>query len=283
MSAPLIAILTDFGTQDPFTGILKGVIARLAPGLPVIDLTNSIPAGDIRRAAFHLWQSVPFFPAGTVFLSVVDPGVGTSRRPMILETSISPSSGKYWFVGPDNGIFTYLLNAKSHAWEITNPEYMLEGASKTFHGRDIFAPAAAHLAQGVPAASFGPPLDSPSQFERPCLEFGQPGILKGEVLFADTFGNLLTSLGRFDRSGPGKIKFVPWLPGGEPAEIPDAAINVQLPDGSRLPLVNTFGEIPQGYCAALVGSSGLIEIVSNQASAANLLKLSGSDPIQLVY
>lgn len=283
MSASLIAILTDFGTHDPFVGILKGVIASINAGVQVIDLTHSIPAGDIRRAAFHLWQSAPFFPAGTVFLTVVDPGVGTSRRPIILESSIGQIPAKRWFVGPDNGLFTYVLTANSQAWEITNPEFMLPGPSKTFHGRDIFAPAAAHLARGVPPGSFGRPLEDPIQFELPCLEMRQPNMLMGEILFADTFGNLLTSLGRFDRSLPGTIKYNPWLPNREAVILSNPTPVVQLPDGYQLPIVNTFGDIPTGQCAALVGSSGLIEIASNRSSAAELLKLSGGDPVQLIY
>jgi S-adenosylmethionine hydrolase len=283
MTAPLIAILTDFGLQDPFAGILKGVIANLAPGVPLVDLTHEIPPGDVRQAAVDLWQSAPYFPPGTIFLAVVDPGVGTSRRPMVLQIEHKPSSMTQWFVGPDNGLFTFLLHGYFQAWTITNPDYMLPGPCKTFHGRDIFAPAAAHLANGVPGSNFGPVLSDPVKLATPRLELSKPEGLTGEVLFADKFGNLLTSLGRFERMEDGKVKFEPWLPGLDGADMQAHNMQVRLPDGSLLPLVSTFGDIIPGRYAALIGSSGLLEIASNQTSAASLLKLKRGEIILLLY
>ncbi len=283
MGAPLIAILTDFGTQDPYAGILKGVITSLAPGVPMVDLPHEIPPGDVCRAAFHIWQSAPFFPPETIFLAVVDPGVGTSRRPMVLQAEGEPSSTNRWFVGPDNGLFTFILRENFRAWTIVNPEYMLPDPSKTFHGRDIFAPAAAHLANGVPGASFGPAIKDPVRLARPRLERSQPGELTGEILFADKFGNLLTSLGRFERLEESELKFKSWIPGLESFNLKAKNMQVKLPDGSLLPLVNTFSEIIPGKCAVLIGSSGLLEIVSNQISAATLLKLQPGEIIRLLY
>jgi S-adenosylmethionine hydrolase len=283
MTAPLIAILTDFGNHDPFVGIIKGVIATLAPNLPTVDLTHEIPPGDIRRAAVHLWQAVSYFPAGAVFLVVVDPGVGTSRRSMVLRFEAGSSSNHYWFVGPDNGLITFIARRMFEAWEITNPAYMLPGLSKTFHGRDIFAPAAAYLANGVPGPDFGPAIPNPEQLALPELKYTSPSTLAGEILHADTFGNLLTSLGRFERLENGNTRFIPWLPGLEEKIISSQGQVIRLTDGRLLSMSETFGEIPKGNCAALIGSSGLIELASNQASAADLLKLQSGEHIYLQY
>jgi S-adenosylmethionine hydrolase len=283
MATPLIALLTDFGAQDPFVGILKGVIAGIAPTVPTIDLTHEIPLGDIRRAAFFLWQSAPFFPPGSIFLVVVDPGVGTTRRPMLLHTTDGPISTNQWFVGPDNGIFTYMLQGNYQAWEIMNPTYTLAAPSHTFHGRDIFAPAAAHIANGVNGPDFGPALDDPVKFSLPILEHNQTGELVGEIFCADHYGNLLTSLGRLKYLKEGKMEFLPWLPGPVKASLESQDFRLRLPDGNLLPLVRTFMDIAPGGCAVLIGSSGMLEIAANRASAANLLGLSSGDRIQLLY
>jgi S-adenosylmethionine hydrolase len=142
---PPITLLTDFGLQDPYVGIMKGVIAGIAPGSPVADLTHLVPPGDIRAGALALLSSARFFPPGTVHLAVVDPGVGSRRRPIAIR------AGAFSFVGPDNGLFTYVARfdeADTRVVEIANPAYRLPAVSNTFHGRDIFAPAAAHLAVG---------------------------------------------------------------------------------------------------------------------------------------
>lgn len=283
MTSPLIAILTDFGTQDPFVGILKGVIAGLAPTIPTIDLTHEIPLGDIRRAALNLWQSAPFFPPGSIFLVIVDPGVGTSRRPILLHTNDGPISTNHWFVGPDNGLFTYMLQGNYQAWEIINPAYALPGPSQTFHGRDIFAPAAAHVANGVNGPDFGPAITDPVKFTLPILEHIRSGEVTGEILYADNYGNLLTSLGCFKHLEVEKLEFSPWLPGLMEASFKSQKFRLKLPDGSLLPLVKTFSEINLGSCAVLIGSRGLLEIAANRSSAADLLGLSRGDTVQLLY
>lgn len=252
-----IALLTDFGLQDPFVGIMKGVMAARAPEVRFVDLTHDIPPGDIRRAAVVLWQSVPYFPPGTVFLVVVDPGVGTERKALLLETQ------GYRFVGPDNGVFTFVLGSSWKAWALENPYFRLEHVSTTFHGRDVFAPAAAHAALGVPGEAFGPPVTELVTLPRPRLELRQD-VLVGEVLMADRFGNVLTSLGRFV-PGEDTWLFSPWL-GSDPI-LPVRLHRLRLPDGTALPLVRTFGELPEGEAGFLVGSTGLIEIVVNRGSA----------------
>ncbi len=279
--SPLIALLTDFGSSDPFVGIVKGVIAQIAPGAQTIDLTHEIPPGDIQRAAIILWQSAPYFPEQTIFLAVVDPGVGTARRPLLLKPGPGPTGTAQVYIGPDNGLFTYVMGDHFQAWELANPAYRLSGPSATFHGRDIFAPAAAYLAQGIEAEAFGPAVRDPIRLPYPRLEVLEAGIIAGEILFADRFGNLLTSLGVFERTAGDSLALKPWTRGASERRISPRQARLILPDGSRLPLVETFQQIPPGQTAALVGSSGLLEIAANRQSAARLLALKAGDEIRL--
>lgn len=284
-SAPPIVLLSDFGAVDPFVGVLKGVLARLAPGVPVIDLTHEIPPGDVKRAALTLWQACDFFPAGSVFLCVVDPGVGTTRK------GILARSGDYTFVGPDNGLFTFVLKAGDPAWELANPALAGALPSSTFHGRDLFAPAAAYAAQGAPGGQFGPLLAKVVALPLPRLDSGEGGELAGEVLHADRFGNLLTSLGAFRKEGEGLFSFAPWLAGRAAAAerpLPEGRVGLslaearlRLPGGRELAWANTFAEAPPGECAFLVGSSGLLEIIANGCRAADLLDLQPGDAVIL--
>jgi S-adenosylmethionine hydrolase len=275
----LIAILTDFGAVDPFSGIMKGVISTIAPQATILEISNQIPPGDIKRAAINLWQSRPYFPPGTIFLAVVDPGVGTSRKAILMQ------SGGHTYVGPDNGLFTFVMEEDARVWNISNPAYTLAEPGSTFHGRDIFAPAAAHAALDVPGPEFGPPVSEPVRISLPQLELQGPGELSGEILYADRFGNLLTSLGRFERAAEGWLVLNPWLP-----PLQDVAarlrfrpeeLTLEIEDDHRLHWVNTFAEISPGDCAFLVGSSGLIEIASNRQSAAEKLNLASADRVIL--
>jgi S-adenosylmethionine hydrolase len=263
---PLVVIMTDFGTHDPYVGIMKGVLNQIAPHVTVIDLTNEIPPGDIRRAAVILWQSLPYFPPGAVFLTVVDPGVGTERNPIIL------TSRGYTFIGPDNGLFTFIMDDRTQAWELKNPDLALPNPASTFHGRDIFAPAAAHTATGVQGPQFGPPLRKITTLAPPHLASPAQYNLQGEILFSDRFGNLLTSLGQFQPQGSENMEFIPWI-GDLAPRVFSRNLQLVLPDSRKLPLVNTFAELPDGKCGMLVGSSGLLEIVANRQKAANLLDI----------
>jgi len=280
MKSPLIALTTDFGEQDPFVGIMKGVIASIAPGIPLVDITHAIPPGDVQRGAIVLWQSAPYFPPGTVFLSVVDPGVGTARKPIILYAH------QQIFVGPDNGLFSYLLLEKepSQAWELLNFSLANSSLSATFHGRDVFAPSAARAALGVYRSEFGPECPNLAQLPFPTLEFTSSGELRGEIISTDRFGNLLTSLGRFLPTEDEQLHLFPWLKQALPVVkfTPEKA-RVLLPAGQSLPLVETFAQVPSGQCAALVGSSGLLEIVANRQSAADILNLKLGERILLKF
>lgn len=272
---PLIALTTDFGTTDPFVGIMKGVMAGIAPGVPTVDITHAIPPGDVQRGAIVLWQAAPYFPAGTVFLAVVDPGVGTSRRGIILH-----AQGQV-FVGPDNGLFSYILAGEgdTRAWEIANPRH----ASSTFHGRDVFAPAAARAALGVGDAT-GAECPNLVRLPSPKLELVSPGELRGEIVTVDQFGNTLTSLGRFIPTANGKIKLSPWLGQSLPVvKFSPGQARVTLPSGQTIPLADTFAHIPPGKCAALIGSTGLLEIAANRQSAAEILGLKRGMAVSIQY
>lgn len=272
---PPIAILTDFGSHDPYVGVMKGVIAGINPQAALIDLNNQIPPGDVQRAAISLWQSLNYFPKGTIFLAVVDPGVGTRRRPLIIQAN------DRIFVGPDNGVFSFVLGENAQAWELTNPTLMLQNPGNTFHGRDIFAPAAAHASLGIRGPEFGATVSDVELIPAPRLASPAPGVLRADILHADHFGNLLTSLGKFDHIENELWRFRPWV-GEAPSQTFDASRSfVELPDGEQLPWAWTFGEIPPNECAALVGSSGLIEIVANRQRAAEMLELSDGEMVVL--
>lgn len=272
----LIVLMTDFGSVDVYVGVMKGVCAQISPGTPVVDLTHGIPQGDLRQAAFKLWSAVKFFPDGTVFIIVVDPGVGTSRRPL------AARCGGYFFVAPDNGVLSYLLGdfPLLRAVEISNQKYSLHEISATFHGRDIFAPAGAHLAAGVPLTELGGPIAEIVRIPEPALDAAGPGTLRGEVLYGDHFGNIVTSIGRLRILGE-RLRLDPWLPGAAGLDLPGGAWQARLPGGRRLPLELTFGAVPPGDTLAYIGSSGMLEIGINQGDAARVLGLAPGDEIAL--
>jgi S-adenosylmethionine hydrolase len=272
-----IVILTDFGIQDPFVGIMKGVITNIHPGATIIDLTHEIPAGDIQRAGVVLWQSLPYFPAGTIFLTVIDPGVGTHRQPIIIY------SQGYIFIGPDNGIFTFVMEKDTEAWILENTEYQLKNQSATFHGRDIFAPAAGYSAQGIHASILGSRIKKLHTIQQPKLYSTSPGEITGEILHSDRFGNILTSLGVFYSLGQDMFELRSWLAEKWSAQITLKNSQVQLPNTGRIQWAKTFAEIPSNQCAFIIGSSGLIEIAAYQERAESLLNLESGEIVALHY
>lgn len=274
MKTPIV-LLTDFGDRDPFVGIMKGVLLKINSGAPQIDLNHNIPPGDIRRAGITLWQAKPYFPKGTIFLTVIDPGVGSQRKPILAQ------SRGYTFVGPDNGVFTFVLAEDVRAWELANPALGLPQITNTFHGRDIFAPAAAHASLGIPGPEFGPPVLELVRLPSPKLDYPSAGMLRGEILYADHFGNLLTSLGRFDMLEPNQWALNPWVGDIAPIEFDPKEASLHLPEGKKLSWVDTFNQIPPGEVAALIGSSGLIEIAANGESAAAMLGMKGGEILEL--
>lgn len=230
-----ITLLTDFGTADGYLAELKGTLLSLAPGVQLVDLTHDIPSGDIAGAAYAIGRAWRRFPAGTVHLGVVDPGVGTTRRALAI------SAGGQFFVGPDNGLFSDALMAK----DVTAISLaVIPGAAPTFHGRDIFAPAAAALASGTPLSSLGQPAADPVKLtqNRPQR---RGDFLVGEVVHVDRFGTLVSN-----------------LPGGKIA--PDAKVRLGVYD---LPLKNTFADVPPGDPVAFIGSGGTLEIAVRNGRA----------------
>lgn len=273
-----IALLTDFGEQDVYVGIMKGVISGIAPHAQMIDLTHTVPPGDIAKAAFELYRAIPYFPSGTIFLAVVDPGVGTDRR------AIAISWPEKICVGPDNGIFTYLLatGGEPTAVELSSSAYQLEQISNTFHGRDIFAPAAAHLARGVEIKELGPPVKDLFRLPLPRLELIEGPLVKGEILHTDRFGNLITSIGILRLEGD-DVLLEPWLPHCPPARLPVTGLRLRLPNGAYLSISSTYADVSPGEAVAYIGSLGLLEIAVNQARAVDILPVTVGQEVVLSY
>ncbi len=274
----LITLTTDFGLQDGYVGVMKGVMATIAPGVPMVDLTHLIPPQDVRSAAYVLWTALPYFPQESVHLVVVDPGVGTRRRPIAAATP--------WglLVGPDNGVFSYVWEAAppSRIVELANPRYLRDTVSNTFHGRDIFSPAAAYLARGVPLERLGPPVDDPVRLPPPSLEV-ERRRLRGEVLYVDHFGNCITSIGLLVWDGD-YLQFDPVFgEAGEHLMLPAARARVRVGGWELEGIRRTYGLVAKGEPLALVGSEGLLEIAVAQGHGAEHLGLHIGDPVEVIW
>jgi S-adenosylmethionine hydrolase len=277
MGAPLVALLTDFGNAELYAGVMRAVIARLAPRARTIDLTHDIPPGDVATAAFRLWQAAPHLPDRTVVLAVVDPGVGTERR------AVAVAFPRLLCVGPDNGIFTYLLAAHLGAPAVEIRQSGGGEVSATFHGRDVFAPAAARLAAGAPLSRLGAPAAGLVRLPLPRLELGGAAVgesVTGVVVCVDRFGNAITSIGALRREA-GRIALAPWLPGCAAAAVREAGARVELPGGRAVPLARTFADVPEGSPVAYIGSDGLLEIAVNRGSAREALGLAPGAEVTL--
>ncbi|HHS96708.1 MAG TPA: hypothetical protein ENK08_02230 [Chloroflexi bacterium] len=272
----VIALTTDFGTADGYVGVMKGVILSIVPEVHLVDLSHEIPPQDVRRAAFVLYTAVPFFPPGTVHLAVVDPGVGTERRAIAVQTP------QGFFVGPDNGLFTYVL-AEAEEWKavgLEEPAYRLPEVSGTFHGRDVFAPAAAHLARGVPLERLGSPVTDPVLLPLPRLTVGEDRV-EGEILHVDRFGNVITSVGRLRWNGGDLVLTPAFRQAASSLQFAAREVAVEV-GGERIrPVRRTYGEVGVGEKLALVGSTGFLEIAVRQGNAARALGVHPGDPITL--
>jgi len=241
----VVALLTDFGTQDPYVGTMKGVILGHRPGAVLVDLTHAVPAQDVRRGAWFLLHARAHFPAGTVFLCVVDPGVG-SERALLLALDRGQA-----FLAPDNGLLAPALSPAAQVFELLE-----RPASATFHGRDILAPAAGELLAGSPLARLARPLARPHQrLELPRAEPRGSAELSAEVLFADHYGNLILSAGAGDLAG-------------------GAACWVLEIEGRALPISRTYSDAQPGELVALVDSYAALEIAVRDGHAAERLGLS---------
>jgi S-adenosyl-L-methionine hydrolase (adenosine-forming) len=274
---PTIAVLTDFGLDDIYVGVMKGVIRSICPQAAILDITHAIEPQHVRRAAFALLNSYRYFPAGTVFLVVVDPGVGGLRHPVAVR------AGDYTFVGPDNGVLSYALSRFDVIQPVvlSNPMYQLAEVSSTFHGRDIFAPAAAHLAAGASLEELGEPLDRLAQLPQPALTVNGRHIV-GEVLDIDRFGNIITSIGHLRQGAPERLTLTPVF-GESSSPVPVRATDAVVKIGEQKisGIQASYSEVPRGELLALVGSSAYLEIASNQSSAADRLDMSIGDRVEL--
>ncbi len=252
----IITLTTDFGIKDPFAGIMKGVIAGINPDADVIDLTHAVAPRNIREGAFILFIGTPYFPRGTVHTAVVDPGVGGKRRAIAVETE------DCLLVGPDNGVLSWAFGGRQRAiiTEIINPEYIRHEVSATFHGRDIFAPAAAYLGAGVSIQDLGRAVDDPVMLPFPRADVRGREI-RGEVLYIDGFGNLMTNIRPVD-----------------PRSVREVVIGGRTIRG----LSGSYGEGREGQVIALVGSTDFLEIAVNLRSAAGELGASVGDEVRVL-
>jgi len=249
---PLVALTTDFGLEDVYAGVMKGVILSLCPEARVLDITHGVPAQDVLAGCLALEAARPFLPPGTVHAAVVDPGVGTARAAVAVRTE------RDTFVGPDNGLFSFLDPGEiREARYLENPGLWLHPVSSTFHGRDVFAPVAAHLARGGSWDEVGPKAPGVRRLPLPEPTVGPDG-LTGEVLAFDRFGNAITSL----RS----------------AHLPPAPCRVRAA-GREIPVHEAYGHVRAGQPLALVGSSGRLELAVREGDARRALGLTRGSPV----
>ena len=257
---PVIALLSDFGTHDHYAGTMKGVMIGICPDVTLIDISHDIAPHDVVEGALQLAASARYFPAGTIFLAVVDPGVGSARRGIAVE------AGEYRFVAPDNGVLTAVLRemAPKRIVELTERRYARPTVSRTFEGRDRFAPAAAWLAKGIQLSALGRTVTTYQQVDIPQVDVGE-AQLHGVVLLADRFGNLVTNIDRrtfetFTRAQPVSLTV---------AGHPIAGV------------VATYADIRPGEVCALFGSTDHLELAANGGSAAAALGVSRGAPVEI--
>ena len=255
----IITLTTDFGTRDWFVGAMKGVILGIQPKATIVDLVHDVPSGEIRSGAFSLMASHALFPRNTVHVAVIDPGVGSPRQAIAVETA------NFFFVGPDNGVLSFALARKKikSMRRLENEGFFLKSVSRTFHGRDIFAPVAAHLSKGVAIEKLGPAMDDYVKLDWPQVQVRQDRI-EGEIVYVDRFGNLITNI------GPESLQYF----GDKPCEV--------FAGSKRLcPVAPFYGAVAVGRPLAVTGSTGFLEIAINGASAAEKLRLEVGDRLKV--
>ncbi|HLK17889.1 MAG TPA: SAM-dependent chlorinase/fluorinase [Bryobacteraceae bacterium] len=256
----LITLTTDFGTTDHFAGTMKGVILGIAPTARIVDISHEVQPFEVTDGAFTIAEAYRYFPKKTIHVVVVDPGVGSTRRPLLAEMS-----GQY-FIAPDNGVLSLVFaRERAKVRHITGERYFLHPVSRTFHGRDVFAPVAARLAAGVPAAKFGKLIDDHLRLAFQAPTRTGKHSWTGNVLKVDRFGNLITNL---------NLEQFPQV------RTHAFGLNVGMQTVSRLAL--TFTECAQGELFVLVGSSGYLEVATNQGSAAKALGCGAGSPVELI-
>jgi S-adenosyl-L-methionine hydrolase (adenosine-forming) len=260
----IITLLTDFGAQDYFVGAMKGVILSLNPDAAIVDLTHEIPPQDIRAAAFNLLACYKEFPAGTIHLAVVDPGVGSDRRAILV------ACANQFFIGPDNGLFSWVSEreGKYSAWQITNERLFRNPVSSTFHGRDVFAPVAAALSKGLGAAEVGPPLEN-IVLLAPLVPRATADAIEGSLIHIDRFGNCITNFTSEHIN----------------AERMAAGAKLIVNHKEITSIRRFFADqgAPKNDLFMLVGSAGFVEIAAQNTSAAEVLSAKRGDSVLLVH
>jgi S-adenosylmethionine hydrolase len=261
MPNPLVTLTTDFGLKDPYAAEIKAVILAICANATIVDITHEIEKFNIRIGAFVLASASPYFLEGTIHMAVVDPGVGTQRQPIVIQTK------RDYFVGPDNGVLALAANSQGieHVYKISNRKLMLPKISSTFHGRDIFAPAAAHLANGTSPEEFGQEI---SEIVTP--EFakiiGRKDMLVGEVIHIDGFGNIITNFGEKELE-----LMNAW-----------AMVNVKLKDiRQKLKLCKAYAEVEPHKPLAIIGGHNFLEVSINQGNAAKHFRIKSGDKVTL--
>ncbi len=251
---PIITLTTDFGSNDHFVGTMKGVILDIVPDAEIVDICHAVQAFDVLDGALTISQAYSYFPSRTVHVVVIDPGVGTARRPIIA------SSDKYHFVAPDNGVLSlvYAREERMHVRHITSQHYFLQPVSNTFHARDIFSPVAAWLAKEVDSQKFGDEVEDYVKFSAPKPKAVDANRLRGVVLKVDKFGNLITNITPQD---------APALFG---AEVKDKAFKIVVGSREITEIRNSYAEGAPGEVIGLLGSMGFLEIAANRGAAAQL-------------
>ena len=245
MTRPVIAFITDFGTRDHYAGSMKGVVLSICPEATIVDITHDIPPHDVLAGALELVAVYKYFPKGTIFLVVIDPGVGSSRRALVVDT------GEFRFVVPDNGLMTLVCRESppTKIIEVIDQRYTLSTVSKTFEGRDRFAPVAAWVAQGIQLQDLGKSVKDYKKIEIPEATLLEKSI-KGTVLRVDHFGNLVTNI---NRSNFEKLAS-------------DGPVQVMIDGKSIGPIVSTYSDVNKGQLCALFGSTGHLEVAANGVS-----------------
>lgn len=241
-----VTLTTDFGLKDAYAGAMKGAMLTVAPALSIVDITHLVSPGAVLEGAFILSEACRFFPNGTVHVGVVDPGVGGRRKAILVE------AGEHIFVGPDNGLLSLAVRAlgMKRAFELTDESFFLPEVSSTFHGRDIFGPVAARVAAGAAPESFGAALGRIEALDLPGTAL-EDGGLSGEVIYVDSFGNLITNIRE-----------------EEVASFGGGAVEVRIGKESIPGVRKTYGMAGKGAVLALIGSSGYLEVAVNSGSAA---------------
>lgn len=275
MDNPVIALLTDFGDNDFFIGSLKGVIAGINPAVRIIDITHHIPSFDILAGKFVLYAAYKYFPARTIFLAVVDPGVGSTRKIILVETE------RYFFIAPDNGVLSLIVDAEEivEIREVTNSEYFLPDGSHTFEARDKMAPAAAWLSKGVPSEKFGLQMDSihRERIDKPEIK---GDLIIGSIIHADKFGNLITNI-------PAAYleRIIPAPEGVSVSILLDSLYQENKispkPEMHEVVYRKTYGSALKSELLLLSGSLGLLEIAVREGSAADRLLVSAGTRLTL--